>query len=98
MDKQNQLLRLFKLIQQIDINNKLEDGKFIFKQQTRKVIKNEIDRLSTTHNSDYAVTAGDQPTPKVCPNCGKENEMYFSKDDRWHCNNCQIHGTGQTFA
>ena len=71
MDKQNQLLRLFKLIQQIDINNKLEDGKFIFKQQTRKVIKNEIDRLSTIAQQSLSGSDDKSSSPKSCANCAE---------------------------
>ena len=84
MDKQNQLLRLFKLIQQIDINNKLEDGKFIFKQQTRKVIKNEIDRLSTIVQQSLSGSDDKSSSPKSCRTCCHN----YEDDTKPPCANC----------
>jgi hypothetical protein len=36
--------------------------------------------------------------PKVCPNCGRDEYMYYHITGKWYCENCMIKGIGQTFA
>ena len=55
-----------------------------------------LEQKLTSDNSDYAVPPS--ASPKVCPNCGGDESMYYNKNGRWYCDNCIMKGNGQTFA
>jgi hypothetical protein len=86
-------------IKQIKLEQEIrnyENGDFDRDDLISLIMDMHKDHLSTSHNSGYEVAP--TASPKVCPNCGREEYMYYNKNGKWYCEDCVIKGIGQTFS